>query len=75
MWNRKDDREDLIDVDGLRKLLKVRTGDAREFDSLSESLRRHYLMVYYSAKTEETRNKRLDMMIRYMKTRKRFMWS
>ena len=72
MWNRKDEREDFVDIEGLRKLLKERMEDIREFDNLSESLRRHYSMVYYSAKTEETRNKRLDIIIKYMKTKKRF---
>ncbi len=73
MWNRKDEREEYVDIDGLRKLLKARLKDMKEFDNLSESLKRHYSMVYFSAKTKETRNRRLDIVIQYMKTKKRFM--
>ncbi|MFZ1081981.1 MAG: hypothetical protein WAO19_08645 [Candidatus Kryptoniota bacterium] len=72
-WNRKDERENFIDIEGLRKLLKERMEDIGEFDNLSEPLRRHYSIVYYSAKTQDTRNKRLGIIIKYMKTKKRFM--
>ncbi len=73
MWRKKDEREELVNIEGLRKLLKSKPEDLREFDGLSESLKRLYSMVYYSAKTEETRNKRLGLIIEYMKTKKRFM--
>jgi len=72
-WNKKDEREDLIDVNGLRELIKQCAIDINEFDKLSQSLKEHYSMVYYSAKKEETRSKRLNLIIEYMKTKKRFM--
>ncbi len=73
IWDRRDEREDFINIEGLRKLLKEKTGNLTEFDALSESLKKHYSMVYYSAKTADTRNKRLDIIVNYMKTKKRFM--
>lgn len=73
MWKRKDEREDLADIEGLRKILKKKMSHIKEFDGLSESLRKHYSIVYYSAKTEKTRMKRFDIIIEYMKTKRRFM--
>lgn len=73
MWEKRDEREDFVNIGGLRKLLKERVADIGQFDSLSESLKRHYSMVYYSARTEATRSKRLGIIIEYMKTKKRFM--
>ncbi len=72
-WDKKDEREDLIDIAGLRILLKQCGIDINEFDKLSQSLKEHYSMVYYSAKKEETKNQRLQLIVEYMKTKKRFM--
>jgi len=72
-WSKGDEREEIIDVEGLREILKDRLENINEFDNLSSSLKRHYSLVYFAAKKEETREKRLKMIIEYMKTKKRFM--
>lgn len=72
-WERKDERIDFVNVQGLREMLIAEKADIQCFDNLSESLKTHYSMVYYSAKTEATRKKRIAIVIEYMKTRKRFL--
>lgn len=72
-WDKVDERDAVADINGFRKILKDRTGNAKEYDSLSESLKKHYSLVYFSAKKKETRNRRLEMIIEYMKTKKKFM--
>ena len=72
-WEKRDEREEMADVNGLRQVIRSRTGRVGEYDKLSDSLKRHYSVVYFSAKREDTRNKRLKLIIEYMKTKKRFM--
>ena len=71
-WHKKDEREDYIDVNGLRKVLIKEIKDPGDFDKLNDSLKEHYSLYYFVAKREETRNKRLEMIIEYMKTKRRF---
>jgi len=70
-WDRPDERETLTDVDGLR--LALGAADLAIFDTLSESLRKHYALVWGAAKTEPTRVKRLALIREYMKSKKRVM--
>jgi uncharacterized protein YdeI (YjbR/CyaY-like superfamily) len=72
-WEKEDERTSLINIEGLRKILREENEDVAYFDSLSMPLKEHYSMVYYSAKTEATRKKRLEIVKEYMKTKKRFM--
>lgn len=72
-WSKGDEREEIIDVEGLRDILKDSMDDISQFDQLTDSLKRHYSLVYFAAKKEETRQKRLEKILEYMKTRKRFM--
>ena len=52
-WEKRDEREEIVDVDGLREVIRNRTGRVDEYDRLSESLKKHYSVVYFSAKREE----------------------
>jgi len=72
-WEKEDERMSFIDIEGLRKILQEENEDVAYFDGLSKSLKEHYSMVYYAAKTEATRKKRLKIVKEYMKTKKRFM--
>ncbi|HUI31624.1 MAG TPA: YdeI/OmpD-associated family protein [Candidatus Acidoferrales bacterium] len=72
-WEKGDEREEIINVSGLRSVLKNKLRSLTEFDRLSESLKKHYSLFYFSAKKEETRNKRIELIMEYMKTKKRFM--
>ena len=72
-WNKTDDREDYIDAAGLREVLRKKMKNINEFDKLSDSLKKHYSLYYFVAKREETRNKRKEMIIEYMKTKRRFL--
>jgi uncharacterized protein YdeI (YjbR/CyaY-like superfamily) len=72
-WDKADEREDYIDIEGLRKVLLDKMEDINDFDKLSESLKNHYSLYYFVAKREETRSKRLEMIVEYMKTKRRFL--
>ncbi len=72
-WSKSDEREEIVDVDGLRRIIMNRTGLGDAYDRLSEPLKKHYSTVYFSARREDTRNKRLELIMEYMKTKKRFM--
>jgi uncharacterized protein YdeI (YjbR/CyaY-like superfamily) len=72
-WNKKDPREEYINIDGLRQVLIGEINNINEFDELSDSLKKHYSLAYFAAKKAETRNKRLETIIDYMKTKKRFL--
>jgi len=72
-WSKSDEREEIVDVDGLRRIIMNRTGRGDAYDRLSEPLKKHYSTVYFSARREDTRNKRLELIMEYMKTKKRFM--
>ncbi len=71
-WDKTDEREDYININGLRALLIKKIKNSGDFDKLSESLKEHYSLYYFVAKKEETRSKRLEMIIEYMKTKRRF---
>lgn len=72
-WNKGDGREEYIDVDGLRKVLCEEIENIKDFDKLSDSLKKHYSLVYFTSKQEETRKIRLKAIVEYMKSKKRFM--
>jgi uncharacterized protein YdeI (YjbR/CyaY-like superfamily) len=72
-WYKEDERNEYINIEGLRDVLIRTIDNIDEFDALSDSLKKHYSLVYFAAKREETRNKRLEMIVEYMKTKKRFL--
>ena len=72
-WDKPDEREEYFDVEGLRNALMHKIKDLNEYDKLSESLKKHYSLYYFIARREETRNKRMEKIIDYMKTKKRFL--
>jgi len=72
-WDKEDERKGIINVEGLRAVLINKIMNIDEYDKLSNSLKQHYSLFYYSAKKAETKEKRLEMIMEYMKTKKRFM--
>jgi uncharacterized protein YdeI (YjbR/CyaY-like superfamily) len=72
-WDKEDERKEIINVEELREVLKKRIKSIDEYDNLSGSLKQHYSLFYFSAKKLETKEKRLGMIVEYMKTKKRFM--
>ena len=71
-WDKNDERENYINVSGLQEILIKKIENSDDFDKLSDSLKEHYSLYYFVAKREETRSKRLEMIVEYMKTKRRF---
>jgi uncharacterized protein YdeI (YjbR/CyaY-like superfamily) len=64
-------RENYEDIEGFSKILAKAESDY--YNTLSDSLKKHYAVYYFRAKQEATRQKRLGMILIAMKQKKRIM--
>ncbi len=72
-WQAVDQRPLLEDTEGFLRVLGNSQDASRQYDALTDSLKRHYAGYFFSAKQHATRDKRLKMILEAMKTKKRIM--
>jgi uncharacterized protein YdeI (YjbR/CyaY-like superfamily) len=68
-WNKKN-TDDSPDVEGLKDIICKNRSLANQFEALPESLKKTYARYYYDAKREETRKRRLERIMEFMKIKK-----